>query len=52
MGLPLVLDSDDSSGPAAGIRGREIAHARLLARYIGTGLFFMLLPGRSSGCGI
>jgi hypothetical protein len=49
MGLPLVLDSDDSSAPATGIRVREMAHARLLALYIGTGLFFLLLPGTFLG---
>jgi hypothetical protein len=34
---------------AAAARAREIAHAHLLALYVATGLFFMLLPGTFLG---
>lgn len=49
MALELAVDSRSSPGSAARIRAREVAHSRVLALYIATGLVFMLLPGTLLG---
>ncbi len=47
--LELAVESSSSTGAAAGMRGTEIAHSRMLALYIGTGLVYMLGPGTLLG---
>jgi hypothetical protein len=50
MGLELLVDAHQAGGTVAHTRSTEpAAHARLLALYIATGLFFMLLPGTFLG---
>jgi uncharacterized protein involved in response to NO len=47
MAVSLIVES--AVAPVQRRRATEITHARLLARYIGTGLYFMLLPGTFLG---
>lgn len=49
MALQLVLDPQISNPPTSNLRDKEMAHAKLLALYIATGLAFMLLPGTFLG---
>jgi hypothetical protein len=48
MALSALLEPARQA-PATALRAREMAHARLLAIYIATGLTFMLLPGTFLG---
>lgn len=49
MALELAVDGRSHLETHAGIRATEMAHSRVLALYIATGLFFMLLPGTFLG---
>ncbi len=49
MALNPAVDAPFPNGAVVDVRARELAHARVLALYFATGLFFMLLPGTFLG---